>query len=101
MKSCVEYGMTLHAFEVLRSEVTSFGHTSRRISKAPSIKHKGVTILLLSPFVFITLIVTYTPFLSLLYLLLRQLLIFVIFLQTAQISNHFLFLRILLILDQY
>jgi len=66
MKSCVEYGMTLRAFKILRSEVTSFGHmsTPRRISKAHSIKHTGVTIFLFNPFVCHVLIITYTRILS-------------------------------------
>jgi len=98
MMSCVEYEMTLHAFEVLRSEFTRFGHTPRRISKAYSIKHIGITILYSIP-LSLPHTITYTP--SLLFLLLWELLIFVIFLQTFQISNHFLFLRILLILNQY
>jgi hypothetical protein len=65
MKSCVEYGMTLHAFKVLRSEVKSFGHTLRRISKARSIKHRGVTMFLLNPFFFITYSRSHTHPLSL------------------------------------
>jgi hypothetical protein len=73
MKSCVVYAMTLHAFKVLRSEVTSFGHTSLRISKAHSIKHRGFTIILVNPFVFIMYSQSHTHPLSLVSSLTRTL----------------------------